>query len=82
MFDVEIRVSVRLYNRLQRLLPPEAQGKTELTLAEGSSLKDVCEILKIERSYPIAVNGVLERDLDRILEQGDLVSAFAPIGGG
>ena len=77
-----IRVSVRLYNRLQLLLPPEAEGRTELDLPEGTKVQDVLGILDIQRSYPIAVNGVIERDPDRILEEGDQVSVFSPIGGG
>jgi len=79
---VGIRVSVRLYNRLQFLLPPEADGRTELELPEGSKVKDVYGILGISRPYPIAVNGVIERDPDRILEQGDQVAVFAPVSGG
>ena len=77
-----IRVSVRLYNRLQRLLPPEADGRTELDLPEGSKVRDVYTIFDIARPYPIAVNGVMERDLDRVLQEGDQVFVFAPIAGG
>lgn len=77
-----IRVTVRLYNRLQRLLPPEADGRTELELSEGSVVKDVYGILGISRPYPIALNGVIEKDPDRVLEDGDQISVFSPVGGG
>lgn len=77
-----VRVSVRLYNRLQLLLPPETEGKTVLDLAEGSTIKDVYEMLHIAHPCPIAVNGVIETNLDRFLEDGDQVSLFSPIGGG
>ena len=77
-----IRVSIRLYNRLQRLLPPEADGRTELELPEGSRVKDVYGELDLELPYPIAVNGMIERDPERVLEDGDQVSVFSPISGG
>jgi sulfur carrier protein ThiS len=82
VLNVGIRVSVRLYNRLERLLPPEAEGRTELDLPEGSNVKDVCGMLGITRHYPVAVNGVIAREQERILEDGDQISVFAPIGGG
>ena len=77
-----IRVSVRLFNKFQRLLPPELEGKTEWVLPEGSCVKDVYRRLDISRPHTIAVNGVIERDLDRILEEGDQVSVFSPVSGG
>ncbi len=77
-----IRVSVRLYNRLQLLLPPEMGGKTELELPEGSTLGEVFGALGLPRPFPIAVNGVIEPNLDRTLEEGDSVSVFAPASGG
>ena len=77
-----IRVSVRLYNRLQRLLPPEANGRTELELPEGSKVKDVYGALDLERPYPIAVNGTIEREPERLLEDGDRISVFSPVSGG
>ena len=77
-----IRVSVRLFNRLQLLLPPEMEGKTDWELPEGSRVKEIYGILGITRPYPIAVNGAIERDLDRILEDGDQIFIFSPISGG
>jgi sulfur carrier protein len=79
---VSIRVSIRLYNRLRLLLPPEAEGETELELPEGSRVKDIHGALGISRPYPIALNGVIEKDPDRLLEDGDRISVFAPVGGG
>ena len=77
-----MRISVRLYNRLQRLLPSEANGQTELDMPEGCKVEDVYGMLDIARSHPIAVNGVIERNLERALEEGDQVSLFSPISGG
>ena len=77
-----MRIPVRLHNRLRTLLPPEAQGRTELDLPEGSTLRDVLEALDIELRYPAAVNGAIEADLDRVLGEGETVAVFAPIGGG
>ncbi len=77
-----IRIAVRLYNRLQRLLPPEMDGRTELELPKGSTLRHVYEALDLPRPYPMAVNGMIEPNLDRILEEGDSVSVFSPAGGG
>jgi sulfur carrier protein ThiS len=77
-----MRIPVRLHNRLRTLLPPEAQGRTELVLPEGSTVRDVLETMDIEPRYPAAVNGAIEPDLDRVLVEGDKVAVFAPIGGG
>ena len=77
-----MRIPVRLYNMLRMRLPPEAQGRTEIELPQGSTLRDALEALDIELRYPAAVNGTIERDLRRVLNDGDQVSVFAPIGGG
>ena len=71
-----IRVSVRLFNKFQRLLPPEMEGKTEWVLPAGSCVKDIYGILDITRPHTVAVNGVIEKDLDRILQEGEQVSVF------
>ena len=53
-----------------------------MELPEGSTLGEVFGALGLPRPYPIAVNGVIEPNLDRILEEGDSVSLFSPAGGG
>ena len=77
-----IRVYARLYNRLQFLLPPEADGSTELELPDGSTVQDLYRSLGITRRYPTVVNGVMQKDTDRILQDGDQVAVFAPVSGG
>jgi len=80
--EMGIHISVRLYNRLLALLPPEASGRTELELADGSTVQAVIDNLGLSGSLPVAVNGVIEEDLGRILIEGDEVSVFAPVAGG
>jgi len=80
--ESSIHISVRLYNRLRALLSPESRGRIELELLEGSTVQDVIDSLGLSNLLPVAVNGVIERDLGRILMEGDQVSVFAPVGGG
>ncbi|MHA1215981.1 MAG: MoaD/ThiS family protein [Candidatus Thorarchaeota archaeon] len=80
--ESSIHISVRLYNRLVTLLPPESSGRVELELPEGSTIQTVIDSLGLSNLLPVAVNGVIEKDLGRILMEGDQVSVFAPVGGG
>jgi len=80
--ESSIHISVRLHNRLRALLSPESRGRIELELLEGSTVQDVIDSLGLSNLLPVAVNGVIERDLGRILMEGDQVSVFAPVGGG
>lgn len=77
-----MRIYVRLPTAL-RVTASEARGEMELDVPEGSTIQDVLTSLQITRRLPVAVNnGVIERDRERILEEGDKVELFVLIGGG
>ncbi len=78
-----MRVRVIFHSVLRDLLPPAAGGKTEIELAPGAVLGDLCRQLGIPAQAVGAVNGVIQRDLSRPLQDGDEVRFFrAGAGGG
>lgn len=74
-----INVKVRLFANLRENRDKEMM----IELGEGSTIKDIIEILNISREDAaiLLVNG-LGAELDKILEDNDTVSIFPPIGGG
>jgi sulfur carrier protein ThiS len=77
-----MEVEVRLYSILREKLPPEARGRTTVTLEESATVADLLEALEIEPNVVVSVNGDHERDHDRQLNPGDLVRLFSSISGG
>lgn len=74
-----INVKVRLFANLRENRDKEMM----IELGEGSTIKDIIEILNIPREDAaiLLVNG-LGAELDKILEDNDTVSIFPPLGGG
>lgn len=74
-----INVKVRLFANLRENRDKEIM----IELGEGSTIKDIIEILNISREDAaiLLVNG-LGAELDKILEDNDTVSIFPPLGGG
>jgi len=68
-----VKVKVQLYSILREKLPPEAKGKTSLSLKEGTSLAGILEIFDIRNRVVISVNGAHERDFSREVKDGDEV---------
>jgi len=75
-------IKVVLFGIFREKLPPEARGKTNLELPEGSSLRTVLEHFGLPLHATCAVNGQLEPNRERILQEGDEVQVFRPAGGG
>lgn len=75
-----MQVEVRLFAHLRHLYP---RGFQEIDLNEGSTVQDLINILKLtdEKSLIIMVNGCKE-DMTKILQSGDRVGIFPPVGGG
>ena len=73
---------MQLYSILREKLPPEAKGKTSLSLKEGTSLAGILEIFDIRNRVVISVNGAHERDFSREVKDGDEVKIFSSVGGG
>ena len=77
-----MRIQVILYSYLREKLPPEANGRAELELPEGSPAAAVFERLDLPRQGAWAVNGVAQRDFDLVLHDGDELRVFRQGAGG
>jgi len=75
-----MRIQLKLMGVLKDRTPED--GSLELTA--GSSVEDALRALAIEldRIQVFTVNGSLERDRGRVLEDGDELSVIPPVGGG
>lgn len=77
-----MQIAVTLYSIMRDLLPKEARGKTVLEMPPGSTLVDVRARLNVPALAVCAVNGQVERDNCRELQDGDTVGVFKAAGGG
>jgi thiamine biosynthesis protein ThiS len=75
-----LQIEVRLFAHLRQKTP---NGPLKLNLEEGSTVQDLLNILKLteEQSLIIMVNGKREY-YETILNNGDRVGIFPPVGGG
>ena len=79
-----MKVEVRLFANLARLLPPGSQNKrAKMTVRKGSTVDDLLDKLSIPPRVTniVMINGV-HKDRKTELEEGDVVSVFPPIAGG
>jgi len=79
-----MKVEVRLFANLAKLLPPGSQKKrATVTVKKGTTVIDLLDKLKIPMRVTniVMVNGV-NKDKETELEEGDVVSVFPPIAGG
>jgi len=79
-----MKVEIKLYANLAKLLPPRSQKKQSIiTIKKGSTIADLLEKLKIpsEMSNVIMLNGN-QCDKQTELKEGDKISIFPPIAGG
>lgn len=91
-----VQVELVFFSMLRHCLPPDADGhEAKVDAAEGTTLGDLlCRFgvhrrLGVESSEQIAetgwqvlVNGRWERDVARVLADGDRVAIFPPMAGG
>ena len=75
-----MQIQVKLMGMLKSQTPPSGL----LELADGASIGDVLQILKISRDSVqlFIVNGRIVRDPQHVLADSDEFSATPPIGGG
>ena len=79
-----MKVEVRLFANLAKLLPPGSQSKrAAITVRKDATVSDLLDKLNIPEKVTniIMVNGV-HKDRDTELKEDDVVSVFPPIAGG
>ena len=79
-----MKVEVKLFANLAKLLPPGSQKKQSIiTVKKGSTISDLLDKLKIppEMTNVIMLNEV-RCDKEAELKEGDKISVFPPIAGG
>ena len=77
-------VKVKLFATLRKFLPGVELGKSsDIPLESGTSIAQLYEVLKIpaEEIKLAYVNGIY-CEIDTILQDGDEIGIFPPIGGG
>ncbi|HET9910330.1 MAG TPA: MoaD/ThiS family protein [Anaerolineales bacterium] len=79
-----MRVTVKLFATLVRFKGGSRTGSPfEVELPEGSVVQDLIDLLKIpaEETHIVFVNNIIEEH-DSLLNDGDVVGMFPPVGGG
>ena len=77
-----MQIKVVLYATLREKLPRENKGVAMLEIPQGSTINDMLVKLNIDALVKCSVNGEITRDNKRVLNDGDEVQVFRPIGGG
>ena len=81
-----MNIELKMFMKFKKYLPPDSvDGKAVMSLEEGSTLEDLMNILGIAGDEPkiVVINGISHGVADsQILKEGDVVSFFAPVGGG
>ena len=74
------QIQLKLFATLDEFTPPSADS---YTIDQGMSIKDLLDQIKIPRTKAklIFINGV-KAELTSILEGGERVGIFPPVGGG
>jgi len=78
-------IELRLFASLRKKLPPGSpRGKCQLDLADGSTIGAVLQRMDIPpaSAQMVLVNGDHDRNFERVLRDGDVVSIFPPVAGG
>lgn len=78
-----MRLEVRLFAQLREALPKEDRGVVKLDLPSGSTANDLINHLALSRKYPLIIfqNGKRVAE-ETVLQDGDRVGIFPPVGGG
>lgn len=79
-----MEIEVRLFATLQEYVPRgEAKHTFKLTVEEGTQIEGVLTRLRVPEKMPkiLLVNGKYAPK-DSVLQPGDVLSIFPPVGGG
>lgn len=77
-----MQITIILHSILREKLPAEARGRAVLDLEEGSRVRDILERLDLAPTVVWAVNEQMDRDPDRLLQDGDTLRFLRPGAGG
>jgi len=84
-----VNIDLGMFMDFTKYLPSEASnGKVTISLENGSTLKDLLNILGIPINEPklVVINGVSQGVSDKVntreLKEGDVIAFFPPVGGG
>jgi molybdopterin converting factor small subunit len=83
--DEPMQVRIKLMAALRNKLPAgSTAGGVQLDLQPGTSVAAVLERLGIQSGHIhlVTVNGEMEPDRNRLLQEGDEVCVFPPVAGG
>lgn len=78
-----MKIRVRVFATLRKYTPEASAGEQELDVAEGATVGQVLEQLKIPQAQValVFVNSTHQK-MDRPLADGDELGIFPPIAGG
>ncbi|MFQ5791090.1 MAG: MoaD/ThiS family protein [Acidobacteriota bacterium] len=81
-----MKIEIKLFANLKRLLPTHAEGSAAtIEVEDGLTVAGLIEQLQIpkEMAQLVLVNGVnIEGEYSRVLQEGETVSVFPPVAGG
>jgi molybdopterin converting factor small subunit len=80
-----MKIELRLFASLRKYLPAGSpRGKCALELPEDTTVGAVLAQMNIPfaSAHMILLNGEHDRDFDRVLRDGDVLSVFPPVAGG
>jgi sulfur carrier protein ThiS len=77
-----MQVKVVLFGMLRERLAKESRGRLTVELPEAATISDLVALLGIQVPVVCSLNGVIERDFKRTLQEGDEAQLFQPAGGG
>lgn len=78
-------MELRLFASLRKHLPPGSpRGKCALELPDGTTVGVVLAQMNIPlaSAHMVLVNGEHDRNFERVLADGDVLSVFPPVAGG
>lgn len=77
-----MQIKVVLFGMLRERLAKETRGRLVVDLPDSATIADLVAALGITVPVVCSLNGVVERDFSRALQEGDEAQIFQPAGGG
>ena len=84
-----MQVELRLFMDFREYLPADSEGgKTKVSLNEGATILDLLNTVGIPSDKPkiLVINeasyGMSQEVNEHLLEDGDVIAVFPPVGGG